>query len=610
MSVLSDLREVAVHAGFRRLLAVRLVSQTGDGAFQAGLATLFFFSPERLATAGDVAAAFAVLLLPFTVVGPWAGVLLDRWRRRQVLLVGNAVRVGLTLALAALMAGVGVGLAVYVVALATLSVNRFLLAALSAGLPNVVPREQLIMANTISPNLGAAAAGVGASLGIVGGLGAPEGPLRDAVVLVGAAVLFGTASALALRLGPDQLGPARRAGGSELWRHARRIGRGLVDGVRHLWQRRTPAYALGVIVVHRFVYGTITLVGILMSRNLLADPTDAQAGLAVFAVLGIGIVAGFVLGVLVTPFATQWLSAPTWMAVSLGVAALGQVALLVRPSLPALVVAGVLLAAGSQAGKIRPRPRVRRLRRALQRLVRRRCRPGCAGPAGHGLLTRGLRRSRDAVRARCGRGHHRVRAPPGWRWRSARPDLSRSRYAWRTSGSPPRLRDVTEIDLGDGAPPELPALLADRPAATLLIDVSAGTVVYANTLAVSLAPGVRLPVSAGEWARAARLQDADGSLLEDGPLQLLDIARGTPSRGVELTAMRASSASAPREALWAVGIALDDAPPPLAHQSLVVLLPRRDAGSVRAFSDLGSDLYARAAAASDLSFTISDPHQP
>ena len=92
------LRELAGRRGFRRLLAVRLVSQCGDGVFQVGLATLFFFAPERLATASDVAAAFAVLLLPFTVVGPWAGVLLDRWRRRGVLLVGNAVRVVLTLA--------------------------------------------------------------------------------------------------------------------------------------------------------------------------------------------------------------------------------------------------------------------------------------------------------------------------------------------------------------------------------------------------------------------------------------------------------------------------------------------------------------------------------
>ncbi|MET7592631.1 hypothetical protein ABZS92_38215, partial [Streptomyces sp. NPDC005444] len=31
-----------------------------------------------------IASAMAVLLLPYSLIGPFAGVLLDRWRRRQV----------------------------------------------------------------------------------------------------------------------------------------------------------------------------------------------------------------------------------------------------------------------------------------------------------------------------------------------------------------------------------------------------------------------------------------------------------------------------------------------------------------------------------------------
>ena len=161
---MTDLRGLLRSSGFRKLFTVRLVSQCGDGMFQVGLATLFFFSPERMATAVDVAAAFAVLLLPFTVVGPFAGPLLDRWRRRQVLLWGNAMRVVLTGVLAVLMVTVGVGPAVYVLALVTLGVNRFLLSALSAGLPRVVAREQLLVANSLTPTLGAVSAVVGGGL--------------------------------------------------------------------------------------------------------------------------------------------------------------------------------------------------------------------------------------------------------------------------------------------------------------------------------------------------------------------------------------------------------------------------------------------------------------
>ena len=103
MQVIADLKALWPLRDFRKLFAVRLVSQTADGMFQVGLATLFFFSPENASTAAGVATAFAVLLLPFTIVGPWAGVLLDRWRRRQVLFVGNLVRVGITVVIAVLM---------------------------------------------------------------------------------------------------------------------------------------------------------------------------------------------------------------------------------------------------------------------------------------------------------------------------------------------------------------------------------------------------------------------------------------------------------------------------------------------------------------------------
>ncbi|MDQ3505736.1 MAG: MFS transporter, partial [Actinomycetota bacterium] len=66
---------------FRRLLGVRLSGQFSDGVFQASLAGAVLFNPERAASPADVAAGFAVLLLPYSLVGPFAGVLLDRWTR-------------------------------------------------------------------------------------------------------------------------------------------------------------------------------------------------------------------------------------------------------------------------------------------------------------------------------------------------------------------------------------------------------------------------------------------------------------------------------------------------------------------------------------------------
>jgi len=82
---LRDLRHLLRGRDFRRLFAVRIVSQLGDGVFQVALASYILFSPERLPTPGAIAGAFAAVLLPFSILGPFTGVLLDRWSRRQVL---------------------------------------------------------------------------------------------------------------------------------------------------------------------------------------------------------------------------------------------------------------------------------------------------------------------------------------------------------------------------------------------------------------------------------------------------------------------------------------------------------------------------------------------
>jgi PAS domain S-box-containing protein len=156
----------------------------------------------------------------------------------------------------------------------------------------------------------------------------------------------------------------------------------------------------------------------------------------------------------------------------------------------------------------------------------------------------------------------------------------------------------------------LPPVVHDRPTATLLVDLDAGQVVYANLLATELAPGLDLPVPLDEWSRRAELRTPDGVPLEDGSHGLADIARGEPPRGQQVDAARASDTTEAREALWAVGIPLDGAPAPLTHQALVILLPVRQQEAVRALQEAGDDLHARAAVASELSFTISDPHLP
>ena len=87
--------------GLRRLVFVRVLSAFGDGAFQGALAVLVLFSPERQTDPAEIAAGFAVLLLPYSVIGPFAGALLDRWSRRRVIVWANLTRCALVAVVAA-----------------------------------------------------------------------------------------------------------------------------------------------------------------------------------------------------------------------------------------------------------------------------------------------------------------------------------------------------------------------------------------------------------------------------------------------------------------------------------------------------------------------------
>src|SRR4051794_32039597 len=156
--------------------------------FQAALGGALLFNPERAADPLAVAAGLAVVLLPYSIVGPFAGALLDRWDRRRVFVVAGVLRAVLTLGTAAVVAAGVTGPALYLGALATIGVSRFVQAGLSAALPHVVAPRRLVAANSLVTTSGAIAAAVGASCafalaGLIGAGDAGSGIAATASVL-------------------------------------------------------------------------------------------------------------------------------------------------------------------------------------------------------------------------------------------------------------------------------------------------------------------------------------------------------------------------------------------------------------------------------------------
>jgi len=317
-------RQLASTPGFRPLLAVRLTGQAGDGLAQGALFGAAFFNPHTATSAAAVAMAFTVLLLPYSLVGPLAGVLLDRWSRQRILLTSNLLRSAALLVLAVSLASTGATSApTLLVALVVVSTNRFILSGLSAALPHVVPAPLLVSGNAVTTTLGAAATTIGAvaSLGLRWLWGEDNG--AAALIAVVGAASYAGAGLVATRigrasLGPDLIVPSRM-------RHALpAAARGMVDGAQHLRARREPRDALLALVSLRF-FSALVFVLVLLAHTRQGW---FHAGIGGLSAAVAATITGGLAAAVVTPSLVRRMGPQRWVLALLVWAAVTSAALL------------------------------------------------------------------------------------------------------------------------------------------------------------------------------------------------------------------------------------------------------------------------------------------
>ncbi|WP_309230049.1 MULTISPECIES: MFS transporter [unclassified Blastococcus] len=343
----ATVRSLLARRDFRRLFATRLLAQFGDGVFQAALAGTVLFNPQRAADPLEVAAGFAVLLLPWSLLGPFAGVWLDRWSRRAVLLRANVLRAALVAVVAAVILGGVDGVPFYLAGLAVFSVNRFVLAALSAGLPHTT--DALVPANALSTTAGSIAtvAGGGTALLLLPLTG--SGDAGYAAIALAAALPYLAASAVVSGFDRRYLGPD--AGAEQP--AARHVVAGMVAGARYAWGLPRVAAALAAIGLHRVCFGLFTLMTLLLHRGPFEDATGlVRGGLAGLGQLVAAIAAGSLLAAFVTPAAVRRAGRVRWTVGLLLVGGVAQVLLGLPFSPPAVLAGGFVLGLVGQGVKI------------------------------------------------------------------------------------------------------------------------------------------------------------------------------------------------------------------------------------------------------------------
>ena len=294
-----------------RLLAVRWSGQISDGLFQSSLASFVLFSPERATSAISAATAFAVVLLPYSLIGPYIGIFLDRFSRRAIVAYCNLAR-ALNLCLVAYLVKSGhSGIILTLVVLLSFGLNRLILSALSAGLPLMVSKEHLISSNALAVT--------GGTIGVVigGGIGIGVKKIVDsfltsdqasAVVISLGAVIYLISALLSFRLSAREIGPHEH---EERFENAG--FKEMLEGFHILAEHADSIRAIITTAIQRGLITALTLMLLLLERNTFNSPDNPDAGLASFgialAVTGVGVG----IGAIVTPYFAARVGRHQWI---------------------------------------------------------------------------------------------------------------------------------------------------------------------------------------------------------------------------------------------------------------------------------------------------------
>ena len=344
--------ELLRHPRLSRLLGVRWSGQATDGLFQSALASFVLFSPERQADALSAAIAFAVVLLPYSLVGPFVGTILDRVSRQRALLFSNLARSTNLLIVASLVFTGQTGVLLTVFVLIAFGINRLILAGLSAGLPLVIDTKSLISANALAVTGGSVLVVLGGGLGVAirnifDGLAVADH--ADAIMILFASGGYLTAALLTLQLGKREIGPLPHEVKEASFKEGVNEMR---EGFAFLRTHQDAIRGIIATAVQRGGITALTLTALLLERNTFNSPSDPEAGLKGFGIVLTIAGVGITIGALTAPYGVRRFGRHRWIKWSLLLGAAGPIFLVVSQTEIALGLTGFFVALCGQNVKV------------------------------------------------------------------------------------------------------------------------------------------------------------------------------------------------------------------------------------------------------------------
>lgn len=301
-------RESFKNKDFLRLWLAQIISQFGDRINQMALIGLI--AGRTPGSAIELAKLLSFTIIPVFIIGPIAGVYVDRWDRRTTLFVCDFLRGILVLLIPLVFLFKHSMIPIYAIVFLTFCLSRFYVPAKMSIIPDIVRADDLLMANSLVTTTGMIAFTLGCALGgiLVEKFGAIGGFYCDAATFfVSGALVFSmklrtqlnVKTSEILTIGKEMIGNIHKSVIDEI-----------KDGVGYLAGHKEIRFIIAMLFLLFAAAGAIYVVIIVFIQETFGSITKDLGFLAVF--LGLGLFTGSLIygkwGEKVSRFRTIFLS--------------------------------------------------------------------------------------------------------------------------------------------------------------------------------------------------------------------------------------------------------------------------------------------------------------
>jgi len=264
----------------------QLISTFGDRLTQMALVALVY--QQNPGSEIALAKLISFTIIPVFIIGPIAGVWVDRLNRKNVMVVSDILRGCLILSIPYFIAIKQI-LLVYLAIFITFSISRFFIPSKMAIIPDLVPKENLLVANTLSGTtymignvVGLVVAGFIVNIPSIGAIG---GFYIDSMTFFASALLIAMITHVrSVRDVGQDIITTTEAISSAI---RRSIASDIIEGLKTIWKHKDMRFIVSVFFALMAGLGAISCVIIVFVQHAFGTSTRDLGFLGTFLVAGL-----------------------------------------------------------------------------------------------------------------------------------------------------------------------------------------------------------------------------------------------------------------------------------------------------------------------------------